>query len=48
MVLADLDALVDVAMGHRSGGPRRVLRADGTEEVVEASGDGDSFSDFVE
>jgi cell division protease FtsH len=40
--------LVDTAMGHKSGGPRRMLRADGTEEVVETSGDGDSFSDFVE
>jgi hypothetical protein len=25
-----------------------MLRADGTEEVVETSGDGDSLSDFVE
>jgi cell division protease FtsH len=40
--------LVDTAMGHKSGGPRRVLRADGTEEVVEGTGDGDSYSDFVE
>jgi cell division protease FtsH len=40
--------LVDSAMGYKSGGPRRALRADGTEEVVETSGDGDSFSDFVE
>jgi cell division protease FtsH len=40
--------LVDTAMGHKSGGPRRMLRADGTEEVVETSGEGDSLSDFVE
>ena len=40
--------LVDDAMGHKSGGPRRALRADGTEEVIETTGDGDSLSDFVE
>ena len=40
--------LVDIAMGHKSGGPRRVLRADGTEEIVESTGDGDSLSDYVE
>ena len=40
--------LVDVAMGHKSGGPRRTLRADGTEEVIETTGDGESLSDFVE
>ncbi len=40
--------LVDVAMGHKSGGPRRALRADGTEEVIETTGDGDSLSDYVE
>jgi cell division protease FtsH len=45
---AEVADLVDSAMGHKSGGPRRMLRADGTEELVEASGDGDSFSDFVE
>ena len=41
-------SLVDVAMGHKSGGPRRVLRADGSEEIIETTGDGDSLSDFVE
>ena len=40
--------LVDTAMGHKSGGPRRMLRADGTEEIVEPAGEGDSLSDFVE
>jgi cell division protease FtsH len=40
--------LVDAAMGHKSGGPRRALRADGTEEIIEPSGDGDSLSDYVE
>ncbi len=44
----EVSTLVDSAMGHKSGGPRRVLRADGTEEMVETSGDGDSLSDFVE
>ncbi|HEY3672472.1 MAG TPA: ATP-dependent zinc metalloprotease FtsH [Acidimicrobiia bacterium] len=45
---AEVASLVDVAMGHKSGGPRRVLRADGTEEIIETAGDGDSLSDFVE
>ena len=44
----EVSNLVDVAMGHKSGGPRRALRADGTEEVIETTGDGDSLSDFVE
>ena len=35
--------LVDDAMGHKGGGPRRALRADGTEEVIETTGDGDSL-----
>ena len=35
-------------MGHKSGGPRMALRADGSEEIVETNGDGDSLSDFVE
>jgi hypothetical protein len=35
-------------MGHKSGGPRVALRADGTEEIIEATGDGDSLSDYVE
>jgi cell division protease FtsH len=45
---AEVSDLVDVAMGHKSGGPRRVLRADGTEEIIESVGDGDSLSDYVE
>src|SRR5439155_23237303 len=40
--------LVDTAMGHKSGGPRRAMRADGTEEPIETPGEGDSLSDFVE
>jgi hypothetical protein len=44
---ADVEALVDAAMGHKSGGPRRALRADGTEESIEP-GEGDSLSDYVE
>ncbi len=44
----EVASLVDSAMGHKSGGPRRALRADGTEEIVETTGDGDSLSDFVE
>jgi cell division protease FtsH len=44
----EVSDLVDTAMGRKSGGPRRAQRADGTEEIVESSGDGDSLSDFVE
>jgi cell division protease FtsH len=40
--------LVDSAMGYKSGGPRRVVRADGTEEIVEAGAEGESLSDFVD
>jgi hypothetical protein len=35
-------------MGFKSGGPRRILRADGTEEVVELGAEGESLTDFVE
>ena len=35
-------------MGHKSGGPRHFVRADGTEEIVESTGDGESLSDYVE
>ena len=44
----EVSRLVDDAMGHKSGGPRRGLRADGTEEIVETAGDGDSLTDYVE
>ena len=44
----EVETLVDAAMGHKSGGPRRALRADGTEEVIETNGDGDSLTDYVE
>src|SRR4051795_827298 len=44
----EVERLVDGAVGHKSGGPRRALRADGTEEVVETTGEGDSLSDYVE
>ncbi|HEX4529835.1 MAG TPA: ATP-dependent zinc metalloprotease FtsH [Acidimicrobiia bacterium] len=44
----EVSDLVDTAMGHKSGGPRVALRADGTEEIIEATGDGDSLSDYVE
>ena len=37
-----------IAMGYKSGGPRKALRADGTEEIIETAGDGDSLSDYVE
>jgi cell division protease FtsH len=45
---SEVAKLVDTAMGQKVGGPRRVQRADGTDEIVETNGDGDSLSDFVE
>jgi cell division protease FtsH len=44
----EVGRLVDEAMGFKSGGPRRILRADGTEEVVELGNEGESLTDFVE
>jgi cell division protease FtsH len=44
----EVSRLVDDAMGYKSGGPRRVARADGTEEVVELGAEGESLTDFVE
>jgi hypothetical protein len=35
-------------MGFHCGGPRRVMRADGTEETVEPAPEGESLSDLVE
>jgi hypothetical protein len=35
-------------MGYKSGGPRRVARADGTEEILPPGAEGDSLTDFVE
>ena len=35
-------------MGRKAGGFRKVRRADGSEEIIEATGDGDSLSDYVE
>jgi cell division protease FtsH len=32
---SEVAALVDGAMGHKAGGPRKVVHADGTEETVE-------------
>lgn len=43
----EVSALVDAAMGHKSGGPRMVARADGTEEPVTPN-EGESLSDFVD
>src|SRR5262249_5394619 len=37
--------LVDEAMGHKAGGPRKVTRADGTEVDAEELPEGDSLSD---
>jgi cell division protease FtsH len=37
--------LVDEAMGHKAGGPRKVTKADGTEVEVEEPEAGDSLSD---
>jgi cell division protease FtsH len=40
--------LVDDAMGQKSGGPRMVSTADGSEIPVPAPPEGDSLSDFVD
>jgi cell division protease FtsH len=37
--------LVDQAMGHKAGGPRKVTKADGTEVDAEELPEGDSLSD---
>jgi cell division protease FtsH len=44
----DVARLVDEAMGQKSGGPRMVARADGTEEAVPLPTEGDSLTDFVD
>ncbi|MFN8026710.1 MAG: hypothetical protein U0W40_10290 [Acidimicrobiia bacterium] len=43
----EVSSLVDEAMGHKSGGPRMVTLADGTEEPVTPN-EGESLSDFVD
>jgi len=45
---AEVGRLVDEAMGHKSGGLRRVLRADGTLEEIPLPPEGESLTDFVE
>jgi cell division protease FtsH len=35
---AEVAALVDGAMGHKAGGPRKIVRDDGTEEEVDGEG----------
>ena len=44
----EVGALVDAAMGHKSGGPRQYQRADGTEVVAEALPEGESLSEVPE
>jgi len=44
----EVTRLVDEAMGHKSGGPRRARRADGTEEEVRIAPDEMTLSDFAE
>src|SRR6266699_2117727 len=42
---ADVARLVDEAMGHKAGGPRKVTTADGTEVEAEELPEGDSLSE---
>ncbi|MEX1008824.1 MAG: ATP-dependent zinc metalloprotease FtsH [Acidimicrobiia bacterium] len=44
----EVGAIVDEAMGHRCGGPRHYLRADGTDVVAESLPAGESLSDIAE
>jgi cell division protease FtsH len=44
----EVASLVDSAMGHKSGGPRQYMRADGSEVVAEALPEGESLSELAE
>jgi cell division protease FtsH len=41
----EVGRLVDEAMGHKAGGPRKITKADGTEVDAEELPEGDSLSD---
>jgi len=42
---SEVERLVDQAMGHKAGGPRKVTKADGTEVEAEELPEGDSLSE---
>jgi cell division protease FtsH len=42
---SEVERLVDEAMGHKAGGPRKVTKADGTEVDAEELPEGDSLSE---
>jgi cell division protease FtsH len=42
---SEVERLVDEAMGHKAGGPRKVTKADGTEVEAEELPEGDSLSE---
>ena len=44
----EVASIVDAAMGHKVGGPRHYVRADGTEVVAEALPEGESLSEVAE
>ncbi len=44
----EVGSLVDTAMGHKSGGPRQYVRADGTEVVADTLPEGESLSELAE
>jgi cell division protease FtsH len=44
----EVASLVDDAMGHKSGGPRHYVRADGTEVVADPLPEGESLSEVAE
>ncbi|MEX2100800.1 MAG: ATP-dependent zinc metalloprotease FtsH [Acidimicrobiia bacterium] len=45
---AEVARLVDEAMGHKSGGPRHFVHADGTADVADPLPEGESLSDIPE
>ncbi len=45
---AEVGSIVDAAMGHKVGGPRHYVRADGTEAIAEPLPEGESLSEVAE
>jgi cell division protease FtsH len=45
---AEVGSIVDTAMGHKVGGPRHYVRADGTEAIAEPLPEGDSLSEVAD
>jgi cell division protease FtsH len=44
----DVETLVDTAMGHKCGGPRHYVRADGTDVVADPLPEGESLTELAE